>query len=681
VSSIYSRIDFGPNGEIRGQMFAADEPKIIRTLEILLDGAVVAQTICDLPGVNNGKNGFDLTLPLGQMRFAPNARFSFRDQATGAEIERPRPVPDAWRARQLPDPTIAGYVEHITEDGRVSGWVWAPAAPKERLIVTVMLDDQPVLTTVAAFDRADIRNAGIGDGKYAFDCTLPWELIANQRAVRVSVRATPMLIPFGKTLVLRREPGGKVEERLLAAEAELKRVRAECAQLQRQIDQAGLAAGAALFETVGAFFTQLAAGAAKGEIPVLSSRRGPTLADLAARYPRLALAPPPAPPAARIVIPAVGSVDALAGCLEAVVRSGADRRAEILLFDPGAVEQASYLPALVRNLRYLRLLPGEDAGRLRNEALLSGAAPAVILLAPAARVEGAWLDLLLDALDLGLDIAAVGAGLLREDGVFHSTGMLLGGGASRMIDIGAGFPPTAPHARVRRPCDALGLGCVAIRTAALEQQGGFDPALADWGTALVNFSLAARSRELRLLVEPAARVNWLELPDQPDWITSNLGAAIPPMPQLRLRWKLLIRPADAENRGLDRLYRGHVLVVGENEHVVLLASLGYRVSVLGSGAVEDDWRRQGIEVISDPTHSTAGVVWITDPAKLDAIKEQVPKARVWCGPDWRGEGGDLIWAKSEDERGQLIKKFEDQSVVVLNTEAIEEKLQQEFDRK
>ena len=680
MSSIYSRIDFGPQGQIRGQMFAADQPNVIRVLEILLDDQVCAQAICDLPGINNGKNGFDITLPLGQMRFAAGARIGFRDKATGAEIERPRPVPDAWRARQLSDPTIAGYLEQITDDGRVAGWVWAPAAPKERLIVTVMLDDQPVLTTIAAFDRADIREAGIGDGKYAFECTLPWELIANQRVVRVSVRATPMLIPFGKTFVLRREQGAKLEERLLAAEAELKRVRAECGQLQRQINQAGLAAGAALFETVGAFFTQLAAGAGKGEIPVLSSRRGTTLADLAARYPRLALAAPPAPPVARIVIPAAGSIETITACIEAVLNSGADRRAEVVLFDPGTVEEVALLPSLVRNLRYLRLLPGEDAGRLRNEALLSSAAPAVILLAPSARVEGAWLDLLLDALNQAPEVAAAGAGMLREDGLFHSTGLLLGGGAGRLIDIGGGYPPTAPHARVRRDCDALGLGCVAIRASALDKLGGFDPSLTDWSAALLNFSLAARSRELRLLVEPAAKVNWPDLLDQPLWVRPNLGSAIPPMPQLRLRWKQLIRTADAESLGLDRLYRGHVLVVGENKHLALLASLGYRVSVQNA-APDDALRSQGVEFTSDAAESTASIVWLTDQSMLATIREQLPKARLWCGPDWRGEAGDLTWAKNETERKSLVKRFgNEKKIIVLSEEAIEGALRKEQEK-
>jgi len=689
VNSIYSRFDFGPQGEIRGQMFAADQPNVIRVLEILVDDLVCAETICDLPGLNGGKNGFDLTLPIGQMRFAPNARINFRDKASGVALDRPRPVPETWRARQLSDPTIVGYVEKITDDGRVTGWVWAPAAPRERLIVTVMVDDEPALTTVASFERVDIREAGIGDGRYAFDCTLAWEKIAHQRQVRVSVRATPMLIPFGKTYVLRRDQGAKLEERLLAAEAELKRVRAECSQLQRQINQGGLAAGTALFETVGAFFTQLAAGAAKGEMPVLTTRRGTTLADLAARYPRLALSAPALSPLARIVIPAVGSIQAVAGCLEALLHSGADRRAEVMLFDDGSVDDAALLPALVRNLRYLRLLPGEDAGRLRNEAMLSGGAPAVILLAPSARVEGPWLDLLLDALDQAPDIAAVGAGLLREDGLFHSTGLLLGEGAARMIDIGGGLPATAPAARVRRACDALGLGCVAIRTALLEKLGGFDPALTDWSSALLNFSLAARSRELRVLVEPAATAHWPDLLDQPIWVRRNLGSSNPPMPQLRLRWKQLIQAADAEKRGLDRLFLGHVLLVGENRHVELLASLGYRVSVLDTGADgsnwrrpsdDETWRRLGVEIVPDMTASTARVVWLSDASQLAAVKAALPNARLWLGPNWHGDtvvgAGDLVWVKDENERKNWARKLAKDRVrvAVVGAEAIKEVL-------
>jgi hypothetical protein len=235
MSSIYSRVTVSKNGEITGQMFAADAPKIIRVLEILLDDRVCAETFCDLPGVNNGKNGFSITLPLGQMRFAPNARLSFRDKATGHILERPQMLPPEWHAKQLPDPTITGYVDQISDEGRITGWVWAPAAPRERLLITVMADDKPAVSTIACYDRGDLRDAGIGDGKYGFDCVLPWEIFAHQRQIRVSVRATPLLVPFGKSVVLRRDQGARLEDSLIAAEAELNRTRAELAYVCEQM--------------------------------------------------------------------------------------------------------------------------------------------------------------------------------------------------------------------------------------------------------------------------------------------------------------------------------------------------------------------------------------------------------------------------------------------------------------
>ncbi len=632
MSSIYARIELGQDGKISGQIFSAEAPHVVRTLEILLDDQVCATTICDLPGVNGGKNGFEIALQLGQMHFSESSRIGFRDKLTGEKIDRLRPVPDAWRALRLKDPAIVGYVENVTDDGRVIGWAWAPAAPLERLVITVMIDDQPVLTSVASFDRADLRDAGIGDGKYGFDCTLPWELIANQRQIRVSVRATPMLNPFGKCFLLRRDQGGKLEERLIAAEAELKRVKAEFTAAQQALQHAGLAASSQLFATVGAFFTELAQTAGKGEMPVLASKRGASLADLAARFPRLALAPPPANPEARIMVPAVGSIDTVVGCLEAIRRSGADLRAEIMLFDDGSVQEAALLPALVRHLRYLRLLPGEDAGRLRNDALLGSSAPVVVLVAPVARVEGGWFDLLLQAISPG--VAAVGAGLLREDGMFHSTGLLLGGGAGRMIDVGAGHSPGHPSARVRREVDALGFGCVAISRASLSAQAGFDSSIHDWCAALLNFCLAVRQNGARVLIEPAARAHWLELPDQPMWVRRNFGVASPPMPQLRSRWKKTIQAADAAKQGLDRFARAHVLVVGDAPFD-LLRDAGCRVSWLTPATYGEEDRLRGVELVVDLDQCSATMVWCADESKLAGIREKFADEKIYAGTDWR----------------------------------------------
>ena len=632
MSSIYSRIELGPQGEIRGQIFAADAPHVIRTLEILLDDQICGTVICDLPGVNGGKNGFEITLPLRQMRFAPNARLSFRDKASGERLDRPRPVPEAWRALELRDPSISGYVENVTEDGRVTGWVWAPAAPAERLVITLMVDDQPVMSSTASFDRADLREAGIGDGKYGFDCTLPWELIANQRQSRVSVRATPMLIPFGKTVLLRRDQGSKLEDRLAAAEAELKRVKAEFTATREALAQAGLAARTQLFSTIGAFFTELAQSAAKGEIPALASRRGLSLADFTARFPRLRLDPPAEPPEARILIPALGSIETLVGAIEAVHKSGADRRAEVMIFDDGSIEEAVLLPAVLRHLRVLRLLPGEEAGRLRGEALLGGAAPVLILLAPPARVEGAWLDLLLAAL-AEENVAVAGGGLLREDGMFHSTGLVLGGGAGRMQDLGAGHAPAHPVARLRRAVDAVGMGLVAIDRARLAALGGFDPAIADWAAALLHFCLTAQQHQARVLTEPAARAHWLELPDQPLWVRRNFGSPTPPMPQLRARWRQTLQQADAARRGLDRPYRAHLLLVGQ-PRIEALAGLDCRLSWLNPTQYHEEHRLTGIEAVESWEGLAPDLLWCLDPAQLAPLRAQWGEERVF-GPDER----------------------------------------------
>lgn len=629
MSSIYSRIELGPTGEISGELFAADQPGVVRVLEILLDDRPCAETICDLPGVAAGdgdRNGFAVTLPLGQMWFNATSRLSFRDKASEELLDRPRAVPDGWRERQMRDHNIAGYLENVTENGLATGWVWAPGAPNERLLVTVLLDDAPVLSTIASIDRADIRGAGIGDGRYGFSCSLPWDAIAHERQVKVSVRATPMMVPFGKSFVLRRDPAEKMESRLLAAEAELKRVRGEFAALKLQMDRSGLAASASLFETVGAFFTSLAAGAAAGEVPVLATRRGASLGDLQARYPKLRLGAPSAAREARVVIPAVGSMDAVVDCLEALVRTGIDRRAEILLFDDGSIEEAALLPALIRNLRYLRVLPGEDASALRNQALLSADAPTVVLLAPAARPQGGWFDLLQDALVDG--VAAVGAGMIRDDGLFHSTGLLLGGGAGRLLDIGAGKLPTAPAAMVRRSCDVLGFGCVALSRDALGKLGGFDATIADWSAALLNFCLTARSDGWRLMTEPAARVDWLELADQPVWFRRHFGSATPPMPHLRLRWKKMIQAADGEKRGLDRGYRAHVLVADPVAPHDTMVELGCRVTVLGLPETDETLRRLGVEFTDDAAASGAGILWVSNPELGATLRQKLPDARI-----------------------------------------------------
>ena len=89
-------------------------------------------------------------------------------------------------APALPD--VVGYVEAATGD-RVLGWAWAPATPELRVSVELRLAEAVVADAVADLPRADLASNGVGDGRHAYEISIPPELRANAAELRVFVRA------------------------------------------------------------------------------------------------------------------------------------------------------------------------------------------------------------------------------------------------------------------------------------------------------------------------------------------------------------------------------------------------------------------------------------------------------------------------------------------------------------
>jgi len=67
--------------------------------------------------------------------------------------------------------TISGNIEGF-ENGGLSGWAQDTAAPERRVALVVHDGETPVGTGVADDFRADLKEAGIGDGQHAFTITL-----------------------------------------------------------------------------------------------------------------------------------------------------------------------------------------------------------------------------------------------------------------------------------------------------------------------------------------------------------------------------------------------------------------------------------------------------------------------------------------------------------------------------
>ncbi|MGH9865472.1 MAG: radical SAM protein [Candidatus Acidiferrales bacterium] len=67
---------------------------------------------------------------------------------------------------------LKGFVDYVGPN-QALGWVWDSAAPSRRLKVVALKDTKIVLAMVANLYRPDLRQAGIGDGHYAFDLRFP----------------------------------------------------------------------------------------------------------------------------------------------------------------------------------------------------------------------------------------------------------------------------------------------------------------------------------------------------------------------------------------------------------------------------------------------------------------------------------------------------------------------------
>lgn len=67
---------------------------------------------------------------------------------------------------------VSGRVDAI-DHGRVFGWAFDPAEPQRRVAIRVILDGKTIAEADADRDRPDLKRNGIGDGKHAFEITLP----------------------------------------------------------------------------------------------------------------------------------------------------------------------------------------------------------------------------------------------------------------------------------------------------------------------------------------------------------------------------------------------------------------------------------------------------------------------------------------------------------------------------
>jgi glycosyltransferase involved in cell wall biosynthesis len=112
-------------------------------------------------------------------------------------------------------PTLTGHIDQADRHA-VTGWAMDPARPGEPVLLEVVLDGEVVGSFPADRHRADLEQAGLGDGRHAFQLQIPGGLSPHAERVLELRRAGDGAIVPGSPVVLPRAPlAGEAARRAL----------------------------------------------------------------------------------------------------------------------------------------------------------------------------------------------------------------------------------------------------------------------------------------------------------------------------------------------------------------------------------------------------------------------------------------------------------------------------------
>ncbi len=570
------------DGTLEGWCLAPATPQQHRTIAVTIDGHVVARAVCDRPRAEAAAgeaaaHGFLVRLAPGLLKSGVAVEVAVRDVATGQLVGEPvrvswgAPAAAPGAARTRPEragaravaraarPALSGNLDRVTRDGWVSGWCWDPHSPGRKVSLDVLVDGAVVGATEASTWRADLQQAGIGDGRHGFAFALPYDVLAQKGTLRITVQESG---GGGRTLgdpvTLRIGRLAESEQRVAALEQQVRLLRGKLDAMERQAadqPEAEERAARALFGTVAAFFRELADGAPE-DARSFGPGRGvrATLDALAARLPALDLRAPARPPAVLVIVPATEPAEAVHRCLAAMRAADLDAAGELLLLDPGDADaQTALLPGLVRGLRYERCAPAGLVAAC-NQAIERSAAGLVAIVDPMVAVTADWLGAMQATFAAEPGAVLVGSQVLRADGLLQHGGFAIGRGALLRDPAQFAEADRSEH-RVLRPVAAVAaLACAADR-ARLVEHGGLDAGFRRLGHAVV--ALCAGLRAARpggagepVLLQPAAAALWSGLEADPARTLPDLTGADEDARRLRLA--LLKAEADFRRRGRGR---------------------------------------------------------------------------------------------------------------------------------
>ncbi|NHO33198.1 glycosyltransferase [Acetobacter fallax] len=169
----------GQGWRLAGWARHASSPKTPATVAVLWHGEEVARGPAEtfrpdlvIPGEADGRHAFEFLIPDTTAPATSPAAFDL--------IVLPGHIPLRRAGDQPPAPPVAlqGSVDIVGRD-RIAGWLRNDDVPDTRLGIIVSVDGALIRRVLANRLRTDLRDTGLGDGRYGFDIPLSPPLSAD----------------------------------------------------------------------------------------------------------------------------------------------------------------------------------------------------------------------------------------------------------------------------------------------------------------------------------------------------------------------------------------------------------------------------------------------------------------------------------------------------------------------
>jgi O-antigen biosynthesis protein len=579
------------------------------------------------------------------------------------------PLPSADRSALDDEPALQSAVD-AADWTRVKGWIWNPAAPEQRIELE-LLDGDTLLTTVVADQyRADLEQAGFGDGCYGFSIPFSDSLLPYARHVlHLRAAGSTADLPSFPIELTRQEAGFDPTLQLV-----LGNIKAEAARAQRadQLAPTVTALVASLDAALSRYFEITADSAAKavgliGPMDLTSQFSG-LVNGLQGNYPPLHV-DGEKEPLVSIVIPVFNKFDVTYNCVKSIVRHGAQVPFEIIFVDDCSRDEtllASF--AFGRGIRLVRNPANTGFVGSCNNGFEAARGEYIAFLNNDTEVKPGWLDALYQTMRGDRQIGVAGAKLLNPDGSLQECGGIVW----RLGDAwnwGRGQAADDPRFCYMRDADYVSGAALMVKASLFAELGKFDELYAPAYYEDTDLCFRVRQRGYRVVVQPAAEVVHLEGASAG---TSTTGTGMKRYQAINHRkfferWKETLARhrfnGEFPELEVERNVRQRALFIDDSvpepdkdagsnaafQHMLSLQRLGYKVTFIpGDNMARIDpytaaLQRRGIECLYHPFYFSAEDIFRKQPVPVELVylhrysnaskyagmvRQHLPKARI-----------------------------------------------------